>query len=103
MLFREFYREIKCRKTERGRESAKLGASSITTRPRREREKIDLVRKKNHRPHGKNKSHPSIPRSLWCICSNIFVNVEFTEDELGAIFFKKVLFKASFQMHTGDR
>ena len=69
----------------------------------REREKIDLVRKKNHRPHGKNKSQPSIPRSLWCICSNIFVNVEFTEDELGAIFFKKVLFKASFQMHTGDR
>lgn len=69
----------------------------------REREKIDLVRKKNHRPHGKNKSHPYIPRSLWCICSNIFVNVECTEDELGAIFFKKVLFKASFQMHTGDR
>jgi len=102
MLFREFYREIKCRKTERGRESAKLGASSITTRAR-EREKKSISLEKNHRPHGKNKSHPSIPRSLWCICSNIFVNVEFTEDELGAIFFKKVLFKAPFQMHTGDR
>jgi len=32
------------------------------------------------------------------------VNVEFTEDELGAIsFLKKVLFKASFQMHTRGR
>ena len=32
------------------------------------------------------------------------MNVEFTEDELGAIsFLKKVLFKASFQMHTRGR
>jgi hypothetical protein len=59
MLFREFYREIKCRKTERGRESAKLGASSITTRAReREKKSISLEKKIIGPTEKTNHSHP---------------------------------------------
>jgi hypothetical protein len=49
MLFREFYREIKCRETERETERAQNSAHPPSPRAcarEREREKIDLVRKK---------------------------------------------------------